>query len=99
MELSNYELKLAELSLKKYRRFFYRNSELIGWVGVASFTFGLLRILPVEPAIHGVLLRVGFAVTIWSTMATGMRLIGKLFDHVKNLEGRRNQTAKETIQS
>jgi len=62
MELTKYELKLAEISIKKYRRFLYRKSQLIGWFGAGIFSLGLLQILPLSPLINRILVDIGFVV-------------------------------------
>jgi len=91
MELTTYELKLAEISVKKYRRFLYRKSQMIGWCGLGFFFLGLLRILPLSPLINQILVDIGFVVLIWSFMATAMTVIGKLYEHVQNLEAKHDK--------
>ncbi len=91
MELTKYELKLAEISIKKYRRFLYRKSQLIGWFGVGFFSLGLLRILPLSPLSNRILLDMGFLILMWSFIATAMTIIGKLYEHVQKLEARHDK--------
>ncbi len=91
MELTKYELKLAEISIKKYRRFLYRKSQLIGWFGAGFFILGLLRILPLSPLSNRILVDIGFVVLMWSIIATAMTVIGKLYEHVQNLEAKHDK--------
>lgn len=91
MELTKHERKLAELAAKKYHRLLYRKSQLIGWLGVVIFSIGLLRIFPLPEFYHGLFLWAGFAILIWSTFALAMTVIGKLYDHIQNLNETRTK--------
>jgi DNA-directed RNA polymerase subunit RPC12/RpoP len=86
MELTKQERKFAEISAKKYRRFFYRNSQRIGWFGVILFTIGLLRIPPLPPWSHNLLVQIGTLLTVSSTFTFAMTVAGKLYLHIKALE-------------
>ena len=86
MELTKYELKLAEISIKKYRRLLYRKSQLIGWFGAGFFSLALLRILPLSPLTNRILADIGFVILMWSVLATAMVVVGKLYEHIQNLE-------------
>ena len=86
MELTNYELKFAEISHKKYRRLLYKKSPLIGWIGACLFSVGLLDLLPVSESSNRLLMNIGFFVMMWILLATAMTVIGKLYEHVHNLE-------------
>jgi hypothetical protein len=46
VELSKHERKFAEISAKKYNRFFYRHSLKIGWIGAILFSLGILLRYP-----------------------------------------------------
>lgn len=86
VELTKQEQKFAEISAKKYRRFFYRNSQRIGWFGVVLFTIGLLRIPPLPPWSHKLLVPIGFFTVLSSSYTFAMRVAGKLYLHNKALE-------------
>jgi len=81
MNLSKQERKFAELSARIYHRFFYRKSELFGWMGVALFTFGLLRrfSLPGPAWLYRFFLLAGFSLIVLSSLAFTLTIIGKLY--------------------
>jgi hypothetical protein len=86
MELTKQERKFAELSAKRYRGLLYRNSQLIGWVGVVLFGLGLLRILPVSASVQKLLLQGGFFLIVMSTIMFSMTIIGKLYTRNQELD-------------
>jgi hypothetical protein len=81
MDLTKQERKFAELSARRYNRFFYRKSQLFGWVGVVLFTFGLMRLfqLPGPAWLSRLFLLAGFSLIILSSLAFAMTIIGKLY--------------------
>ncbi len=91
MELTKYEQKLAEISIRKYRHFLYKKSQLIGWLGAGLFSLGLLQILPLSPLNNRFLVDIGFVILMWSVFATAMTVIGKLYEHVQSLEAKQDK--------
>jgi hypothetical protein len=85
-ELTKQERKFAEISAKKYHRFFYRNSIKIGWIGAILFSLGLLRIPPLPPWGHTILVQFGFFTLISSTVTFAMTVAGKLYINLKAIE-------------
>lgn len=81
VELTKQERKFAEISAKKYR-----NSQRIGWFGVILFTIGLLRIPPLPPWSHKLLVQIGFFTVLSSAFTFAMTVAGKLYLHIKVLE-------------
>lgn len=86
VELTKQERKFAEISAKKCHRFFYRNSQRIGWVGVILFMIGLFRIPPLPPRSHKLLVDVGTFMTVSSMFTFAMTVAGKLYINLKALE-------------
>ncbi len=86
VELTKQERKFAEISAKKYHRFFYRNSIKIGWIGAILFSLGLLRIPPLPPWGHTMLVQIGFFISISSTVTFAMTVAGKLYINLKAIE-------------
>ena len=86
VELTKQERKFAEISAKKHRRFFYRNSQRIGWFGVILFMLGLFHVPPLPTWSHKLLVDVGTFLTVSSTFTFVMSVVGKLYINLKALE-------------
>ncbi len=86
VELSKQERKFAEISAKKYNRFFYRNSLKIGWIGAALFSLGILHIPQLPSWSHTMLVQVGFFTLMSSTVTFAMTVAGKLYINLKAFE-------------
>jgi ribosomal protein L40E len=86
VELSKHERKFAEVSAKKYHRFFYRNSIKIGWIGAFLFSLGILHIPPLPPWGHTLLVQIGFFTLMSSTITFAMTVAGKLYINLKAFE-------------
>jgi DNA-directed RNA polymerase subunit RPC12/RpoP len=86
VELTKQERKFAEISAKKYHRFFYRNGQRIGWFGLILFMLGLFRIPPLSPWSHKLLVDVGTVMTASSVFTFAMTVVGKLYVNLKALE-------------
>jgi hypothetical protein len=86
VELSKHERKFAEVSAKKYHRFFYRNSIKIGWIGALLFSLGILHIPQLPSWGHTLLVQIGFFTLMSSTVTFAMTVAGKLYINLKALE-------------
>lgn len=86
VELTKQERKFAEISAKKYNRFFYRNSIKIGWIGAFLFSLGILHIPSLPSWGHTILVQIGFFTLMSSTVTFAMSVAGKLYINLKVLE-------------
>ena len=86
VELTERERKFAEISAKRYREFFYRNSQTFGWFGVILFTLGLFRVPPLPEWCHILLVQIGFIMIFSSTFTFAMIVVGKLYAHIQGHE-------------
>ena len=91
MELTNQERKLIERSTRKYQSYLYRKSQLLGWIGIAFFSIGFMRVFSWSASLlpawcFRLFLLSGFIIIFWSQYAVAMTVIGKLSDQIKRLD-------------
>jgi Co/Zn/Cd efflux system component len=86
MELTKEEKRLAERSLKKHKGFLCRKSGILGWIGVVLFAVGILPIFSLAEWIDDLLVSAGFVLLILSLISLCMRVIGKLYARIQELE-------------
>jgi hypothetical protein len=91
MELTKLENKLMERAIKKYQSPMYRKSQLLGWIGVAFFSIGLMRTFSWSSSLlpgwcYRLFLGAGFMIIFWSQYALAVTVIGKLAAQIQKLE-------------
>lgn len=86
MELTRQERRLAEAAAKNYHRFFYRKSELIGWLGVPIFCLGILPFFSWPRWLDVSFLTVGCVMLVWSALGITMSALGKVYQKLHDFE-------------
>ena len=86
MELTKQERRLAEAAAKSYHRFFYRRSELIGWLGVPIFCLGVLPFFSWPRWLDVSFLTVGCIMVVCSGLGITMSALGKIYQRLQDVE-------------
>ena len=86
MQLTKQERRLAEAAAKNYHRFFYRRSELIGWLGVPIFGLGVLPFFSWPSWLDVSFLTVGCILLVCSAVGITMSALGKVYQRLQDVE-------------
>jgi len=85
MELTKQELKLAVFAARQYQNFFYRNNQLIGYIGLVPFFLGF-PVFPWSEWLRNFLMTVGLIMLISSAFGFFVSTTGKLYEQLQVLK-------------